>query len=155
MGRWSHLRRSNSAKHCPLVSINIHQRIKSILDSARAEHTQAVRSRIDQVSEMKDVVDITKALFELSKETAKLEAESFQLRQKAALASELKSVLDSWVRYEQSQKESEQAELAKSVIDKVLKSLSDEKTQKDILANAVAEVERGFLNFPLFMHLLT
>ena len=75
-------------------------------------------------------------------ETAKLESEVFVQRQKVALATELKAVLDSWVRYEQQVKESEQAQLAQTVIDKVLKSLSDEKTQRDILTNAVAEVER-------------
>lgn len=61
------------------------------------------------------------------------------------MASELKAVLDSWVRYEQQQKESEQAELAKAVIGKVMASLKDEKTQKEILANAVTEVEREYL----------
>jgi hypothetical protein len=72
------------------------------------------------------------------------------------LASELKSVLDSWVRYEQQAKENEQAALAKSVIENVLKTIQDEKTQKDILASAVAEVEREchlvigtLLDFPL------
>ena len=63
-------------------------------------------------------------------------------KQKVAVAAEVKSVLDSWVRYEQQAKESEQAELTKSVINKVLASIKDEKTQKDILLNAVAEVER-------------
>ena len=77
-----------------------------------------------------------------NQETAKLESEVFVQRQKVALATELKAVLDSWVRYEQQVKESEQAQLAQTVIDKVLKSLSDEKTQRDILTNAVAEVER-------------
>lgn len=62
-----------------------------------------------------------------------------------ALAAEVKAVLDSWVRYEQQQKESEQADLARTVIDNVLKSLKDEKTQKDILLGAVAEVERTYL----------
>jgi F-type H+-transporting ATPase subunit b len=57
------------------------------------------------------------------------------------MASELKAVLDSWVRYEQSVKEAEQAQLAKSVIDKVLKSLSDEKAQKDVLLASVVEIE--------------
>jgi len=63
--------------------------------------------------------------------------------------------LDSWVRYEQQAKENEQAALAKSVIEKVLKTIQDEKTQKDILASAVAEVERecnlmiGPLDLPL------
>jgi F-type H+-transporting ATPase subunit b len=63
-------------------------------------------------------------------------------RQKVAVAAELKSVLDSWVRYEQQMKESEQAELTKTVIDKVLASIKDEKTRKEILLNAVVEVER-------------
>jgi len=58
------------------------------------------------------------------------------------MAAELKAVLDSWVRYEQQAKEAEQAQLAKSVIEKVLKSLSEEKAQKDILLSAVGEVER-------------
>ena len=58
------------------------------------------------------------------------------------MASELKSVLDSWVRYEQQAKEKEQVALAKTVIENVLKTIQDEKTQKDILASAVAEVER-------------
>jgi len=37
-------------------------------------------------------------------------------------------VLDSWVRFEQQVKESEQADLTKSVIDKVVASLKDDKT---------------------------
>jgi F-type H+-transporting ATPase subunit b len=91
---------------------------------------------------MKEVVPITTQLFELSKETAKLEATNFELRQKVALAAEVKAVLDSWVRFEQAQKAAEQEQLVKSVVDKVTKSLSDEKVQKDILAGAVAEIER-------------
>lgn len=43
------------------------QRIKKVLDGARAEHTQAVQERIDSVGQMKDVVSLTKSLFELSK----------------------------------------------------------------------------------------
>jgi len=117
-------------------------KIRGILDGARSEHTQAVKDRIDSVGQMKDVVSITEGLFALSKETAKLEADSFVLKQKVALASELKSVLDSWVRYEQQAKESEQAALAKTVIENVLKTIKDERTQKDILASAVAEVEQ-------------
>lgn len=116
---------------------------------------------------MKDVVSITQALFSLSKvsytsktfpsslislfiliitrlqqETAKLESENYVQQQKIAVAGELKSVLDSWVRYEQQVKEREQADLTKSVINKVVASLRDEKVQKDILVNAVAEIER-------------
>ncbi|KAF8159283.1 hypothetical protein B0H34DRAFT_397555 [Crassisporium funariophilum] len=117
-------------------------RIKKILNDARAEHTGAVKERIESVGQMKDVVSITQALFALSKETAKLESENFVQQQKIAVSSELKSVLDSWVRYEQQVKESEQADLTKTVIEKVVASLRDEKTQKDILASAVAEIEQ-------------
>ncbi|KDQ61814.1 hypothetical protein JAAARDRAFT_55140 [Jaapia argillacea MUCL 33604] len=117
-------------------------RIRTVLDGARAEHTQAVKDRIASVEQMKDVVSITEGLFALSKETAKLEHEAFAQRQKVALAAEAKAVLDSWVRFEQQQKESEQAELAKAVIDKVMKGLGDEKTQKEILANALTEIEQ-------------
>lgn len=77
-----------------------------------------------------------------TQETAKLESETFVQQQKVGVASEVKAVLDSWVRYEQQLKESEQAELTKNVIDKVLASIKDEKTQKDILLGAIAEVER-------------
>lgn len=73
-----------------------------------------------------------------------MEADAFVQKQKVALASEVKAVLDSWVRYEQQQKESEQLELARSVIAKVMADLQDEKVQKDILTSAVAEVEREY-----------
>ena len=135
------------------------QKYKSILNGARAQHTQAVQDRIDSVEQMKDVVDVTKGLFLLSKvsltqltrsnpltpsqETAELEADAFVQRQKIAVAAEVKSMLDSWVRYEQQLKENEQAELARSVIDKVTRSLSEKKTQDEILASAIAEVERA------------
>ena len=117
-------------------------RIRGILNATRKEHTQAVTARIDAVGQMKDVVDVTKGLFALSKETAKLEHEAFTQRQKVALASEVKSVLDSWVRYEQQEKESEQADLAKAVIERVTKSLTEAKNQQEILNSAIAEVEQ-------------
>jgi len=118
------------------------QRIRNILNSSRAEHTQAVKDRIGSVEQMKDVVDVTKNLFALSKETAQLESEAFVQKQKVVLASEVKAVLDSWVRYEQQAKENEQAELARTIIDNVLKSIKEEKTQKDILTGALAEIEQ-------------
>ena len=89
-------------------------------------------------------------------ETARLESENYVQQQKIAVAAELKSVLDSWVRYEQQVKEREQADLTKSVIDKVIASLKDDRVQKDILVNAVAEIEREqYLSFffsPSCMH---
>ena len=71
------------------------------------------------------------------------------------MAAELKQVLDSWVRYEQQAKEAEQAELAKTVIERVLKTLQDERSQKDILLGAVTELERkytcGAITFPCYL----
>ncbi|TRM58792.1 hypothetical protein BD626DRAFT_550571 [Schizophyllum amplum] len=117
-------------------------RVANVLNQARAEHTNAVKERMDAVAQMKDVVSLTEGLFALSKETATLEAEAFVQKQKVALAADVKSVLDSWVRFEQQQKENEQADLTKTVIEKVLATLQDEKTQKDVLAGAIAEVEQ-------------
>jgi len=117
-------------------------RIRGILNGARDQHTEAVKERIESVQQMKDVVSITENLFALSKETAQLESEAFVQRQKVALATEVKQVLDSWVRFEQQQKESEQADLVRSIIDKVTKDLGDEKTQRDILNSAIVEVEQ-------------
>jgi F-type H+-transporting ATPase subunit b len=42
-------------------------KIKGILNQARADHTQAVKDRIGDVRQMSGVVDITKSLFEVSK----------------------------------------------------------------------------------------
>ncbi|KAI0029957.1 ATP4, subunit B of the stator stalk of mitochondrial F1F0 ATP synthase [Vararia minispora EC-137] len=117
-------------------------RVREVLQGARAEHTQAVKERIDAVQQLKDVVSVTEGLFKLSKETAQLEAHAFVQRQKVQLAAEVKAVLDSWVRYEQQEKEEEQARLVKTVIDNVLKTLNDEKTQKEVLTWAVSEVEQ-------------
>jgi len=117
------------------------QKFKDILNTSRAAHTQAVQSRIDTVNEMKDVVGLTEQMFALSKETAQLEHETFVARQKATLASEIKTTLDSWVRHEAQQRESEQQELVRSIQQKVLSSLKDQKTQKDILAQAITDIE--------------
>ena len=68
------------------------------------------------------------------------------------MAAELKQVLDSWVRYEQQAKEAEQAELAKTVIERVLKTLQDERSQKDILLGAVSELERKYTCGSLVLH---
>jgi F-type H+-transporting ATPase subunit b len=43
------------------------QKIKSVLDKSRSEHTQAVKERINSVEQMKDVVSLTQGLFALSK----------------------------------------------------------------------------------------
>ena len=43
------------------------QRQKDILYAAKADHVQAVKNRIENVKELGGVIDITKALFEVSK----------------------------------------------------------------------------------------
>ncbi|KAL2263061.1 hypothetical protein VTK26DRAFT_8349 [Humicola hyalothermophila] len=117
-------------------------KIKNILNSARADHTQAVKSRIEDVKQMSGVVEITKSLFEVSKETAKLEAEAYELEQRTALAAEAKNVLDSWVRYESQVKQRQQKELAQTIIAKVQKELENPKVLQQILQQSVADVER-------------
>lgn len=123
---------------------------------------------------MKDVVDITKQLFAMSKvshlplpsaaplpfpfsrhlsgagladarlarqETANLEHEAYTLRQRSAVRDEIKNVLDAHVRHEAQQRELEQQELVKTVMENVRKQLGDGKFQKDVLADAVASLE--------------
>jgi F-type H+-transporting ATPase subunit b len=111
------------------------------LVQAREDHKTAVQERIDEAGQMKDLVDVTKALFELSRETAKLEAEAFELKQSVAVASEVKSTLDSWVRHEASLREREQKQLAAYLIEKINKDLQDPKIQEEILDQALLEVQ--------------
>lgn len=118
------------------------EKISGILNDARTGHTKAIQTRIDTVNEKKDVVDVTKALYAMAKETVQTEKEAFELKQKTQLAAEVKSVLDSWVRYEAQQRDAEQRLLAETVIKKVADTLRDEKSQKQILDNAVSELER-------------
>ncbi|GAA5856601.1 hypothetical protein JCM8547_005884 [Rhodosporidiobolus lusitaniae] len=117
------------------------QKVKDILNTSRAAHTDAVKTRIESVGELKDVEEITKQLFQLSKQTAELEHETFKLKQEAAVATEIKSVLDSWVRHEAQLREQEQADLVQTVLGNVQKQLTDKKLQRDILLSSVAEVE--------------
>lgn len=118
--------------------------VTKLLNDARLNHVSAVKDRIDQVSNLKDVVPTTKALFEISKETAALEAESFELKQKVNVATESKSVLDSWNRYEAQVRQLEQEQLSSSVISKVQAALADSKLQDKVLAQAVSDVEKLF-----------
>ena len=48
-------------------SDNTANKISGILNAARQDHTQAVKSRIDNVKDLGGVIDITKNLFEVSK----------------------------------------------------------------------------------------
>lgn len=57
---------------------------------------------------------------------------------------EAKSVLDSWVRHEQQVRESEQAQLVKTIQTNVLKSINDPKFKKDLIASALTDIESEF-----------
>lgn len=136
------------------------EKIKNILNAAREDHTNAVKARIDNVKDLSGVIDITKDLFAVSKvrrarricgspfalltstqETAELEAKAYELQQKADIAAEAKTVLDSWVRYEGQVKARQQKELAESVINKINKELDNPKVLDQILKQAVQDVE--------------
>lgn len=118
------------------------QRIRDVLNAARRDHKAAVQQRIDSVKALGGVVEITKQLFEVSKETAQLEAKAYELEQRTALVQEAKSVLDSWVRYEGQVKQRQQRELADSIIGKIRKELENPKQLQQILQQSVADVER-------------
>jgi len=118
------------------------QKIKDILNSARADHTQAVKDRFDSVSQLSIIVDTTKDLFAVSKETALLEAQTFELEQRVQFVNEVKSVLDSWVRYEAQLRQRQQKELAEAVISRVKAELEKPKTLQLILLQSVEEVEK-------------
>ncbi|OWB87012.1 hypothetical protein B5S33_g5757 [[Candida] boidinii] len=118
--------------------------VLGLLNEAREGHVNAVKSRIEQVSNLKDVVSTTKALFEISKETAAVEAEAFELKQNVQVASEAKSVLDSWVRYEAQVRQLEQKQLSSTVIAKVKSEITNPKFQDKILAQSVEDVEKLF-----------
>ncbi|KAF8533575.1 hypothetical protein BDD12DRAFT_784425 [Trichophaea hybrida] len=117
-------------------------KIRDILNSARADHVKAVQDRIESVGQMSNVVEVTKALFEVSRETAQLEAQAFELEQRTQFASEAKTVLDSWVRYEAQVKQRQQKELAETLIAKVKKELENPKVLNQILQQSIADVER-------------
>ncbi|RHZ75396.1 hypothetical protein Glove_214g48 [Diversispora epigaea] len=117
-------------------------RVNNILDQTQENHKTAVKGRIETVQHLGDIVDVTKTMFEMSKETAKLEAEAFELKQKVIATSEIKSVLDSWVRYEATLREREQKDLANHVIERVMAQLQNEKLQSDILNQAVIDFEK-------------
>jgi len=140
-------------------------RIKGVLDGARAEHTQTVKDRIDEVGQMKDVVDLTKGLKGQNSalsphDSSIMYCGPFRYRRlhssrlmRLCGASKSRSLprsrlcLTAGCDFEQQEKENEQARLVKTIVDNVLKSVSEEKTQKDVLAWAVSEVDR---EYPLF-----
>ncbi|KAJ3167265.1 atp4 subunit B of the stator stalk of mitochondrial F1F0 ATP synthase [Geranomyces variabilis] len=116
--------------------------IKNVLEQARGDHKAVVQERIQHIGKMSDIVDVTNSLFEMSKEIAKLEAEAYELKQKVNFTHQTKSVLDAWVRHEASVRESQQKDLADSVINKVKGLLANDRTQADILKQSLADIEK-------------
>jgi len=121
---------------------SIAQQQSQVLNSAREDHKAAIQERIDSVGQMKDVVEITKNLFEVSKDTAKVEAEVFELEQRVEFVAEAKTVLDSWVRYEASQRQREQKQMADAITAKVRQELQNPRLQQQLLQQSIADVER-------------
>lgn len=117
------------------------EKISEILNESRNKHLNAVNERIDDIRKLDGVVDSTKVLFEVSKETVQLESEIFELEQKVKLANEAKSVLDSWIRHEDGVKKMEQKLIIESVKNKIEQSLNDSKFQDQILNESVSKVE--------------
>ncbi|KAJ3282609.1 atp4 subunit B of the stator stalk of mitochondrial F1F0 ATP synthase [Borealophlyctis nickersoniae] len=116
--------------------------IKRVLENAREEHKVVVQERINHIGKMSDLVDVTKNMFEMSKEIAKLEAEAYELKQKVAFTAEVKHVLDAWVRHEASVRESTQKELVSFIIEKIKQDVQDPKLQQTILQQTLEDVAK-------------
>ncbi|KAJ2769049.1 atp4 subunit B of the stator stalk of mitochondrial F1F0 ATP synthase [Coemansia nantahalensis] len=111
------------------------------LAAARSGHKSAVLAQIESKSQLKDIVQYTKDMFGMSKEIATMNAEAFELQQKVALNTEIKSVLDSWVRYETSVRENEQKALAEKVIGTVRAQLTNPRTQDEIVQQCLRDIQ--------------
>jgi len=117
-------------------------RIRDTLYAAKEEHTKAVTERIDSVKTLKDVVPLTEQLYTVARETNAIEHENFVLAQEQAIKAEVKSVLDSWVRYEQQQREAEQQQLVKTVLASIEAELARPAFKKQLLEEALTRVEQ-------------
>ncbi|KXS10080.1 hypothetical protein M427DRAFT_89454, partial [Gonapodya prolifera JEL478] len=120
------------------------KRIRDVLSKAREDHKAVVEERLEHVSKLGDVVGVTKNLYEVSREIARMEAEAYELKQQVALQTEVRSTLEAWVRYEASVRERRQREVAQYVIDRVKAELESPDAQDAILKQALRDVEREF-----------
>ncbi|KAJ3271528.1 atp4 subunit B of the stator stalk of mitochondrial F1F0 ATP synthase [Terramyces sp. JEL0728] len=114
--------------------------IKKVLYQAREDHKAVVKERMDHIGKLSDVVEVTDALYDISKEIAKLEAEAFELKQKVAFKNEVKSTLENWVRQEAAVREAEQSLLVAKVIEGVKAKLNDPKVQQSILDQSITDI---------------
>lgn len=122
------------------------KKVSDVLNASRQKHIDAVKDRINSVSTLQNVSETTKVLFDVSKETVELEARAFELKQKADLAHQARSVLDSWVRYEDSLRKLEQKQIVESIIKNVEKELKDPKFQDKVLQQAIIDAEKILSN---------
>ncbi|KTW31439.1 hypothetical protein T552_04053 [Pneumocystis carinii B80] len=127
--------------------------VRSLLNNAREQHKEVINERIKAVKPLKDVVDVTKNLFEVSKETVNMEAKAFELSQFVAAQQQAKAVLDSWVRYESALRQREQAYLANTVISKVEKELQQPKIQQQILDQSITKIESHLSSLLYFFNI--
>jgi F-type H+-transporting ATPase subunit b len=107
--------------------VNLTQTIRDVLTKARADHRAVVQERMDHIGKLSNISDTTNALYDMSKEIAQMEAQVFKLKQQVAFTSDIKSVLDAWVRHEANVREQEQKTLVADVIGKVKSKLADPK----------------------------
>ena len=91
---------------------------------------------------LKDVVPLTEQLYKVARETNAIEHENFVMAQEQAIKTEVKAVLDSWVRYEQQQREAEQQQLVQTVQANIEAELAKPAFKKQLLEEALAKVER-------------
>ncbi|OMJ29822.1 ATP synthase subunit 4, mitochondrial [Smittium culicis] len=116
--------------------------MKKILTDARNDHKSQVVSKIDSLSQLKDIVPTTKSMFGLSREMLNMMSEINELKQKIAIRQEIKTVLDSWVRYEDSIRQNEQRQVSEQVINNVRKQLTNPKTQQDLIAQCLNDLKK-------------
>jgi F-type H+-transporting ATPase subunit b len=123
-----------------------------VLTNARKDHSEVVKERIAHIGQMSSVVDTTKGLFAMSKvssitkinvykELAKMEAEVFQLQQRVKYSAEIRSTLDSWVRYEAQARADQQRLLVEDVMKNVEASLKQPKLYDSVMQQTLMDVE--------------
>ncbi|XBW36489.1 hypothetical protein QEN19_002066 [Hanseniaspora menglaensis] len=111
------------------------------LQKGRENHLDTVTKKIDEIKALENVHATTAKLYTASKETLELENEISKLQQIGALKSEIKQVLDSWVRYENNLKQEQQQLISKQVIESVNSKIEDKAFQSKILNESVEELE--------------
>ncbi|OLY83190.1 ATP synthase subunit 4, mitochondrial [Smittium mucronatum] len=116
--------------------------LKKILTDARNGHKSAVETKIDSLSQLKDIVPTTKSMFDLSREMVSMMAEINELKQKIAIRQEVKTVLDSWVRYEDSIRQNEQRQVSEQVIGNVRQQLSSPKIQQELIQQCLNDLKK-------------